>query len=285
MAQTSDPPAEGVPKGAEKGAEKGKAAATKEEELSDEDLKLKEGLEEMVARLADPSAVAAAIESVGKEIRTSTTSMTSVPKPLKFLRPHFEAMKAAYAAAPAACQPTFADVLSVLATVSGKEDEREALRFRLLGTGCDPGSWGHEYMRHMAGEVAAEYHNRSAASESVEQLMALVKVRDENLGLRVECAHAACARAAWLPTCLQPPSHSSAHPALGPRSKSCRTTCGTTARQRPWTCCSRWTTWRRCWSTWTTRTVRAPRSTSPLPPRSYQSPTTRLFSPPPSQPT
>ena len=29
-------------------------------------------------------------------IRASTTSMTSVPKPLKFMMPHYDAMKAAY---------------------------------------------------------------------------------------------------------------------------------------------------------------------------------------------
>lgn len=31
-----------------------------------------------------------------QEIRTSTSSMTSVPKPLKFLRPHYGTLKAHY---------------------------------------------------------------------------------------------------------------------------------------------------------------------------------------------
>jgi hypothetical protein len=31
-----------------------------------------------------------------QEIRTSTSSMTSVPKPLKFLRPHYGTLKAYY---------------------------------------------------------------------------------------------------------------------------------------------------------------------------------------------
>lgn len=34
------------------------------------------------------------------EIRTSTSSMTSVPKPLKFLRPHYGTLKAFYEAMP-----------------------------------------------------------------------------------------------------------------------------------------------------------------------------------------
>jgi 26S proteasome regulatory subunit N1 len=34
-----------------------------------------------------------ALEALKKEIRSSTTSMTSVPKPLKFLRAHYETLK------------------------------------------------------------------------------------------------------------------------------------------------------------------------------------------------
>ena len=178
MAQSTDVPVEGgkVEKQQEKDASKKKTFTDKEEELSEEDLKMKESLEALVDRLADPKSVATAIESLGKEIRTSTTSMTSVPKPLKFLRPHYETIKAAFLIVPQDCKANFADVLSVLATVSGKEDDREALKFRLQGTGCDPGTWGHEYLRHMAGELAAEYHHRSQEGESCDELMDLVKV-------------------------------------------------------------------------------------------------------------
>jgi hypothetical protein len=38
----------------------------------------------------------AALESLRGMIRSSTTSMTSVPKPLKFLRPHFDSLKEIY---------------------------------------------------------------------------------------------------------------------------------------------------------------------------------------------
>ena len=40
-----------------------------------------------------PVAAKVAVESIGNEIRTATSSMTSVPKPLKFLREHFEPLK------------------------------------------------------------------------------------------------------------------------------------------------------------------------------------------------
>jgi len=37
-----------------------------------------------------------ALENLRTQIRSSTTSMTSVPKPLKFLRPHYDTLKQVY---------------------------------------------------------------------------------------------------------------------------------------------------------------------------------------------
>ncbi|EDO25767.1 predicted protein, partial [Nematostella vectensis] len=37
-----------------------------------------------------------ALEALRSQIRASTSSMTSVPKPLKFLRPHYASMKEVY---------------------------------------------------------------------------------------------------------------------------------------------------------------------------------------------
>lgn len=70
-----------------------------------------------------------------REIRSATTSMTSVPKPLKFLRPHYQALKAMYQELPAGSnKQQLADVVSILAITTGKEGERESLKFRLLGS-------------------------------------------------------------------------------------------------------------------------------------------------------
>ena len=44
----------------------------------------------------DQSLYKAALESLRTQIRSSTTSMTSVPKPLKFLRPHYEPLMEVY---------------------------------------------------------------------------------------------------------------------------------------------------------------------------------------------
>lgn len=61
--------------------------------------------------------------------------MTSVPKPLKFLRPHYQKLKDSYEKiADGDIQKQLADVVSVLAITTGKEGERESLKYRLLGS-------------------------------------------------------------------------------------------------------------------------------------------------------
>jgi 26S proteasome regulatory subunit N1 len=61
---------------------------------SEEDQQLKAELEMLVERLkeSDTGLYLPALESLRTLIKTSTSSMTSVPKPLKFLRPHYEEM-------------------------------------------------------------------------------------------------------------------------------------------------------------------------------------------------
>lgn len=44
----------------------------------------------------DTSLYRPALEELRRQIRSSTTSMTSVPKPLKFLRPHYGKLKEIY---------------------------------------------------------------------------------------------------------------------------------------------------------------------------------------------
>lgn len=168
--------------------------------------------------------------------RTATSSMTSVPKPLKFLRPHYDKLKAQVDATPkgAPNRQELADVVSdlsrrlrlwlaqqlagggagsgcsqgisaagmqheigggsrvdgvgaaaaacpvcrelrrqprccrrrarhpsprcpppqvsVLAMTSAEEGSRETLKYKLEGVVGDVSKWGHEYIRHLAGE-------------------------------------------------------------------------------------------------------------------------------------
>ncbi|CAD6343290.1 unnamed protein product [Miscanthus lutarioriparius] len=98
------------------------------------------------------------------EIRSATSSMTSVPKPLKFLRPHFGTLKSYFETMPESeLKKYMADILSVLALTMSIEGERESLKYRLLGSEGDIGSWGHEYVRNLAGQIAQEFQKRQVA--------------------------------------------------------------------------------------------------------------------------
>ncbi|CAO2631315.1 26S proteasome non-ATPase regulatory subunit 2 [Lemmus lemmus] len=149
----------------------------KEQELSEEDKQLQDELEMLVERLGekDTSLYRPALEELRRQIRSSTTSMTSVPKPLKFLRPHYGKLKEIYEnMAPGENKCFAADIISVLAmTMSG---ERECLKYRLVGSQEELASWGHEYVRHLAGEVAKEWQELDDAEKAQrEPLLTLVK--------------------------------------------------------------------------------------------------------------
>jgi len=154
-----------------------------EDDLSEEDRALKEGLELAVQRTkdSDSNVVKLALEHLRNEIRTSTSSMTSVPKPLKFLRPHWETLKEVYesmADSKNEIKKALSDILSVLAMTMGKPGERESLKYKLLGNRKDLGAWGHEFLRSLAGEIGQEYSERVVnaddGSPDVADLMELV---------------------------------------------------------------------------------------------------------------
>ncbi|XP_010918461.1 26S proteasome non-ATPase regulatory subunit 2 homolog A [Elaeis guineensis] len=150
----------------------------KEEDLSEEDLAFKQQLELYVERVqdADPGVQKFALESMRKEIRTATSSMTSVPKPLKFLRPHYGTLKAYFETMPESdLKKYLADILSVLALTMSAEGERESLKYRLLGSEGDIGSWGHEYVRNLAGEISQEFAKRQYDDMPIDALMELVQ--------------------------------------------------------------------------------------------------------------
>jgi 26S proteasome regulatory subunit N1 len=90
--------------------------------------------------------------------------MTSVPKPLKFLRPFYPELQEVYESWPSPSnqqarkagegEPVvtdkglFADILSVLAMTYSDTGKRETLAYRLKGgSEEDPGLWGNEYVR------------------------------------------------------------------------------------------------------------------------------------------
>ena len=147
------------------------------EELSEEDQKLKDELDMLVERLteSDTSLYKPALEAIKTSIKTSTSSMTAVPKPLKFLRPHYAKLCEAYERWPAGDEKdSLADTLSVLGmTYSDDEDRRDTLKYRLLAPGTDIGSWGHEYMRHLALEIGEEREKRLDEEKETDDLTQL----------------------------------------------------------------------------------------------------------------
>src|ERR1700761_9588079 len=107
-------------------------------------------------------------------IKTSTSYMTAVPKPLKFLRPHYETMTRLYEEWPSGEDKTsLADVLSVIGMTFSDEDRQDTLKYRLLAPTQDIASWGHEYTRHLALEIGEVYGKRIAAEESTADLVDL----------------------------------------------------------------------------------------------------------------
>ena len=87
-------------------------------------------------------------------IKASTTSMTSVPKPLKFMIPHFDTMKAAFEKmSDPSIKRACADVVSVLAMTMSEDNE--CLQFKMKGNtdAENIDCWGHEYVRHLSGEI------------------------------------------------------------------------------------------------------------------------------------
>lgn len=161
--------------------------------MSEEDQELKERLETCVSTVvnaANEESVTVplrlkALDVIVTELRSATSSMTSVPKPLKFLRPHFEELKKLHGSIEGddgvdsemiRLRARLADVLAVLAMTMGKHEDRESLKFKLSGmkdyailtkrgdgANADEdnlGSWGHEFVRSLAGEIGLEYNAR-----------------------------------------------------------------------------------------------------------------------------
>lgn len=95
--------------------------------------------------------------------------MTSVPKPLKFLKPSYEKIKEAYARFPAdGSKKGFADLISVLAITMSAPESNESLKYALEGTRSGITAWGHEYLRTLSGDIASEYKKRQEKNEETE---------------------------------------------------------------------------------------------------------------------
>jgi 26S proteasome regulatory subunit N1 len=67
----------------------------------------------------------------------------------------------------------FADILSVLGMTYSDESRLDSLKYRLLAPTKDPGSWGHEYVRHLALEIGTDFARRQEQDQDTTHLREL----------------------------------------------------------------------------------------------------------------
>eukprot|EP01083_Nonionella_stella_P213807 770817_1 len=164
---------------------KSKKKGKKEErELSAEDEELKNRLEELVKGILDKdydNVARPALNLLTTEIRTATASMTSVPKPLKFLKNDYEKIKTFYNQCIKPEKATsqqkymeYSDLMSILAMTMEEPQTRLCLKYRLESDIKIMSEWGTQYLKHLAAEIRIEMETRLAAEDDPEQTADLV---------------------------------------------------------------------------------------------------------------
>jgi 26S proteasome regulatory subunit N1 len=114
-----------------------------------------------------------ALESLRESLKTKGT-VTSIPKPLKFIRVYYEELTKLY------CEMeneknkiAFANILSLIAMIAQKEGSRDCLNYKLKGSLEDISEYGHEYLRYfiiniryLSGELGQEFQKREQTIEN-----------------------------------------------------------------------------------------------------------------------
>lgn len=141
---------------------------------------MKEKLELCVERLADKESGIRnnALEMIKTEVAGATSSMTSVPKPLKFMTPLYEKLTGIYNnyKSEDRFRKQLANLCSVIGMVAAKEDSTDMLDFCLKGEMTELHQWGHEYLRTLAGQVGIEYDKRVEAGSAVDSIYKIVDI-------------------------------------------------------------------------------------------------------------
>ncbi|XP_076667953.1 26S proteasome non-ATPase regulatory subunit 2 [Andrena cerasifolii] len=144
----------------------GKRGQEKESEMNEEDTTLQEELLQLVDVLTDENAMLVSLSQLRLLMQTSTTSMTSVPKPLKYLRNSYDTLKSAYNRVQAKdVKKQYAEVLSVLSMAGAAPGSKECLEYCIQGNVANPGEWGHEYVRQLETEIVDEWSNAPIREE------------------------------------------------------------------------------------------------------------------------
>jgi 26S proteasome regulatory subunit N1 len=133
----------------------------------------------MVAALydKDPEIRRNAYNMIRNEVTTSTSSMTSIPKPLKFLREHFEAIKdfTNKLDNDNEFKLMLNDLLAMLVMIAPNTTET-SLSYILTGSKKNITQWGLEFVRNLSGDIGNEFVNRLDTGRDVDDLISLVNV-------------------------------------------------------------------------------------------------------------
>ena len=146
---------------------------TAAEELSEEDLQLKDQIEYLADKITSET------ESVGEkakyvdqlftEIKVSSASRTALPKQLKFLKPRFNAVVAFYQTLDPASElaKKMSDMLSFGSITLADTYDRDSLKYLRKGTGTlQPEALGDEFVLNLAGDLAIDYDEQFSDEQS-----------------------------------------------------------------------------------------------------------------------
>ena len=152
-----------------------KKVKIEEEELSEEEQKVKDTVDALVQRAQEGDDISVLAE-MKVTLQSGEASLTSVPLELKYMRKHYQTLREVHEKATEGSefQRNLADILSLLATTFDPVS-RDTLRFKLMGNRQELREWGHEYIRHLSGDIGREFEAR-LGSEPVEELLDMVKM-------------------------------------------------------------------------------------------------------------
>lgn len=135
----------------------------------------------MVAALydKDPEIRQNAYNMIRTELSTSTSSMTSIPRPLKFLRLHYDELKEYVAKLNGQQDQDFKhsliDLLAVLVMVAPNATEN-SLSFVLAGSKQNLTQWGLEFIRNLSGDISNEFVSLLDQDKPTDELLSLVNI-------------------------------------------------------------------------------------------------------------
>jgi hypothetical protein len=88
-----------------------------------------------------------ALDQLRESLKTKGT-VTTIPKPLKFIRSHYENLTKFYSSLENNNKIPFANILSLIAMIAQNDGSRDCLNFKLQGNLDDISEYGHEYLRY-----------------------------------------------------------------------------------------------------------------------------------------